>query len=184
MLRKLLLSAILMSSVSGLYAQKYMTRTGRISFNATAPSSPEKIEAVNNEVASILDSKTGDLVFQAPMKSFKFERALMQEHFNEKYVHSDKYPKADFKGSVTDISSVNFSKDGTYNITATGKLTIHGVTKEVKVPGTITVKGNTAKLKAKFPVTLAEYNVQVPGVVADKVAKVANIVLDGDLIQK
>lgn len=161
-----------------------MTRTGRISFNATAANSPEKIEAVNNEVASIMDGKSGDLVFQAPVKSFKFERALMQEHFNEKYMQSDKFPKAEFKGTVTDIHKVNFAKDGTYEAIASGKLTIHGVTKEVKVPGTITVKGNTATLKTKFSVKLADYDITVPGMVADKLAKEAVIALDADLAQK
>jgi hypothetical protein len=184
MLRKLLLTALLMSSASAIFAQKYMTRTGRITFNATAASSPEKIEAVNNEVASILDSKSGDLVFQAPIKSFKFQRALMQEHFNEKYMESDKYPKSEFKGTVADISGVNFGKDGSYNATATGKLTIHGVTRDVKVPGTVTVKGSSAKLTAKFSVKLADYNIEVPGVVADKLAKEAIINLDSDLVQR
>src|ERR1700744_2040523 len=119
-------------------AQNFMTRTGKITFNASAPSSPEKIEAVNNEVANILDTKTGNIGFQAPVESFKFERELMQEHFNENYMESDKFPKAEFKGNITNMSDVNFGKDGSYNAKVSGKLTIHGVTKDVNVPGTIT----------------------------------------------
>ena len=95
-----------------------MTRTGKISFNASAKKSLEKIEAVNNEVANILDSKTGEIVFQLPVKSFKFERELMQEHFNENYMESDKYPKAEFRGNITNAGDINFSKDGTYKYTA------------------------------------------------------------------
>jgi polyisoprenoid-binding protein YceI len=166
------------------FAQKYMTRTARVSFNASAPGSPEKIEAVNNEVANIIDSKTGEIVFQVLIKSFKFERALMQEHFNENYMESDKYPKADFKGSITNLSEVNFAKDGTYSAKVSGKLTIHGVTKDVAVPGTITVTGNQVKAKAKFSVALKEYNIFIPGVVADKIGKTATITLESELARK
>lgn len=166
------------------FAQKVMTRTAKISFTATAASSPEKIDAINNEVANIVDTKTGDLVFQVLVKSFKFERALMQEHFNENYMESDKFPKAEFKGAIANLADVNFTKDGTYNAKVGGKLTIHGVTNDVSVPGTITVKGNSYTLKAKFPVTLADYKIAIPGVVADKINKVATITLESNLTQK
>lgn len=162
-------------------AQTYMTRTGKVYFNATTKSSPEKIEARNNEVATILDAKTGDLRFQVLIKSFKFERALMQEHFNENYMESDKYPKSDFKGSITNLSDVNLTKDGTYNAKVSGKLTIHGVTNDVSVPGTITVKGNSAELKAKFSVKMEDYKITVPGVVSDKVDKIATITVESML---
>lgn len=165
-------------------AQKYSTRTARISFDATAPGSPEDITAVNNEVASILDAKSGDVVFQAPIKSFKFKRALMQEHFNENYMESDKYPKSDFKGGIANASAINFGKDGTYDAKVVGKMTIHGVTNEVSVPGTITVKGGSVIMKATFRVKLADYKINVPGVVADKVGKEAAIVLESTLAQK
>src|SRR3954471_10728820 len=120
MLKKLLLAALIISTTPALYAQKYMTRTGKVSFNASAPKSPEKVEAINNEVANVLDAKTGDLIFQVPVKSFRFERALMQEHFNENYMESDKFPKAEFKGAVANASAIDYNKDGTYNATATG----------------------------------------------------------------
>jgi polyisoprenoid-binding protein YceI len=184
-MKKLVLTlAILAAGTVSVFAQKYMTRTGKVSFNATTPTSPEKIEGVNNEVASIVDAKTGDLVFQVLVKSFKFERELMQEHFNENYLESDKYPKSDFKGKITNISEVNFSKDGTYTAKVSGKLTIHGVSNEVNETGTITVKGNTATLKAKFAVKLKEYKVEIPSLVADKVSKDATISLESALVQK
>lgn len=166
------------------FAQKYMTRTARISFNATSPKSPDKVEAVNNEVASILDAKTGDFVFQVPVKSFKFERDLMQQHFNENYMESDKYPKATFKGKISNMADVNLAKDGAYKTTVTGELTIHGVTRTVSVPGTITVKGGSATASARFSVHLADYKIEIPSVVSDKVAKDANIVIDAALSQK
>lgn len=184
-MKKILLTITCLTlSVSGMYAQKYMTRTAKISFNATAKNSPEKIEAVNNEVANVLDARTGDIVFQVPVKSFKFERALMQEHFNENYMESDKFPKSDFKGKITNLNEVNFSKDGKYNTTVAGKLTIHGVTNDVSVPGSVTVKGTAVSLSAKFPVKLADYKVNVPSVVVDKVGKEALIALESELAQK
>lgn len=184
-MKKIVLTVAMLSlGTTALFAQKYMTRTAKVTFNATAEGSPEKIEAINNEVANILDGKTGDVVFQMPIKSFKFERALMQEHFNENYMESDKYPKAEFKGAFTDMSGIDLNKDGTYDTKVTGKLTIHGVTNEVKVPGAVQVKGGNVMLKAKFVVKLADYKVAVPGVVADKVAKEARITIESSLTKK
>src|SRR5579871_6334060 len=145
-----LIVSMLSAGALCIHAQTYMTRTGKIYFNATTKSSPEKIEAKNNEVACILDAKTGDIRFQVLIKSFKFERELMQEHFNENYLESDKFPKSEFKGMVTNLGDINFAKNGTYNAKVSGKLTIHGVTHDVAVPGTITVKGGTVVLGASF----------------------------------
>ncbi len=184
-MKKIVLTVAMVSlGTTALFAQKYMTRTARVTFNATAEGSPEKIEAINNEAANIMDAKTGDVVFQMPIKSFKFERALMQEHFNENYMESDKYPKAEFKGAITNMSAIDLTKEGTYETKVAGKLTIHGVTNEVTVPGAVQVKGGNVMLKAKFVVKLADYKVAVPGVVADKVAKEAKITIESSLTQK
>ena len=173
-----LIAALIAGSMTAAQAQVYMTRTARVSFNATAVGSPEKIEAVNNEVANKLDAATGRMGFQVPVKSFKFERALMQEHFNENYMESDKYPKAEFDGSISNMADVKMDKDGTYNVKVAGKMTIHGVTNEVSVPGTVTVKGGAMTLKAKFNVKLQEYKISIPSVVADKVAKEAVVTIE------
>lgn len=175
------MAALLLAGAMAANAQTYMTRTGKISFNATTKSSPEKIEAVNREVASIIDAQKGEVRFQVLIKSFKFERALMQEHFNENYMESDKFPKADFKGTISNPGDVNFSKDGTYNTKVAGKLTIHGVTKDVSVPGTIIVKAGAVHTKAVFSVVLKDYGISVPSVVADKLDKQAVITLDSEL---
>jgi polyisoprenoid-binding protein YceI len=184
MKRLIFIVGLLTIGITPIFAQTYMTRTGKISFNASAPGSLEKVEAINNEVANILDTKTGNIVFQVPVKSFKFERELMQEHFNENYMESDKYPRSDFKGTIGNMAEINFTKDGTYNAKVTGKLTIHGVTKDVAVPGAIIIKGNTVKESAKFIVKLHDYNIDIPGVVSDKIGKEATIVLECDLVQK
>ncbi len=183
-MKKIILAAFVLTVSGSAFAQKYMTRTGKVSFNATSPKSPEKIEAINNEVASILDSKDGGFVFQVLVKSFKFEKELMQQHFNENYMESDKFPKADFKGKIANMGDVNLTKDGSYNTTVAGKLTIHGVTQDVSVPGTIVVKGKDVTAKAKFQVNLEKHGIKIPGVVADKLAKEASVTVDAVLTQK
>lgn len=154
---------------------KYFTKTGTITFDATSAGSPEKIQGTNKSVTCVLDSKTGNIQFLVLMTGFEFERALMQEHFNENYVESPKFPKSDFKGQITDNASVNYTKDGTYKVTVKGKLTLHGETKDVQTTGTITVKSGKINATADFTVLLSDYKISIPGVVADKVAKSATI---------
>ncbi len=184
MKKSFLAIGIMLACVTTMSAQKLITRTAQLSFDATAKGSPENITAVNNEVANIIDLESGNLVFQVLIKSFKFERALMQEHFNENYMESDKYPKADFSGKIMNMDAVDFKKDGNYKCQVEGKLTIHGVTKTVKVLGAIAVKGGDIKLTAKFTVSIKDYNVEIPGVVADKISKTASISLESNPVKK
>jgi len=165
-------------------AQVLMTRTGKIHFDATTKASPEKVEGKNNEVACILDEKTGDIRFQVLVKSFKFERQLMEEHFNENYMESDKFPKSDFKGTIANLSEVNFAKDGNYPVKVTGKMTMHGVTNELTASGTLMVKGNTVELKSKFSLKLADYKIEIPGAVADKIDKSATLTVESEMTKK
>ena len=155
---------------------RYMTRTGTITFFSHTPM--EDIEATNNQVSSILDTGSGDMVFAVLMKAFQFEKALMQEHFNEKYVESDKFPKAQFKGSLTNLDAIDFSKPGTYPAQVAGKLTIHGVTRDVETTGTVVVTESGVQAQAKFPVTLADYDISIPAVVRDNIAKVVDITVE------
>src|SRR5688572_18821627 len=120
------------------FAQKYFTKSGSVNFFSKTPM--ENIDATNKKATCVIDSKTGQIEIALLMKAFEFEKALMQEHFNENYVESDKYPKATFKGNITNIASVNFTKDGSYPVDITGKLTMHGVTKDMKTKGSIIVK--------------------------------------------
>lgn len=156
-------------------AQKFFTKSGRIDFNATAPNSPEKIEAVNKTVTCVLDAASGNIQFAVLIKGFTFERALMQEHFNENYLESDKYPKAEFKGTITNNSAVGYTKDGEYAVTVKGKLTMHGETREVESNGKILVKGDKISVSAGFSAVLGDYKVEVPSLVSDKVSKTAKI---------
>lgn len=182
-MKKLVIATVVMCglSLSGM-AQKYMTRTGKVTFFSSTP--VENIEAFNNDVSGVLDSKTGEVVFIVPIKSFKFEKALMQEHFNENYMESDKFPKADFKGKLANPGAVNFSKDGSYPVQLQGKLTIHGVTKEVTLPGTVTVKGNAVTAHSKFNVKTADYGIRIPAMVESKIAKQIEVTVNTILNQK
>ena len=169
----LVLMVILFSNIS--FGQKYFTKNGKINIDATSANSPEKIEAVNRTITCVIDTKTGNIQFAALMKGFEFEKALMQEHFNENYVESDKFPKAEFKGLIDDNETVNYSKDGTYVVKVKGKLTIHGETRDVETTGKLIVQNGKINALADFNVILSDYKVSIPGLVADKVSKTAKI---------
>jgi polyisoprenoid-binding protein YceI len=157
-------------------AQKYITKTGHIKFYSEAPL--EKIEAHNRAVNCALDASTGDFVFKVLLKSFEFEKALMQEHFNENYVESDKYPNAMFLGKVINIKDADFTKDGVYNIAVEGKITLHGVTQNVNQKGTFEVKKDKVLGKAKFNLTLADYKISIPGAVGNNISKTVEVTVD------
>ncbi|HEX8334029.1 MAG TPA: YceI family protein [Segetibacter sp.] len=139
-------------------AQKlYSTKSGKISFASSSPL--EDIEAKNSEVESKLLSSNGQLVFSLLIKGFQFDNQLMEDHFNENYLESSKFPKADFKGFITNIKDINFAKDGTYPTKTKGKLTIHGVTRDVLANGTITVKNGKVTAKSNFNLKLKDYKI-------------------------
>jgi hypothetical protein len=150
-------------------AQKYMTKNGFIGFFSHTPM--EDIKGDNNQVASVIDTGTGDIIFQVLIKSFHFDRALMEEHFNENYMESDKYPKSLLKGKITNIASVNLSKPGTYDVTVEGDLTIHNVTNKVSIKGTMEVISGGINANSKFNIVPEDYKIDIPGVVREKINK-------------
>ena len=164
----------------GIQAQKYMTKNGNIKFYSETPI--ETIEATNNQVNTALDSQTGDLVFKVLIKSFNFEKALMQEHFNENYMESDKFPNSTFSGKVTNLSAIDFTKEGTYEALIEGDLTIHGVTNKVAAKGTFTVKaGDKIHGNSKFNVKPADYQIKIPGAVVKNIAETIEVTVDIEL---
>jgi len=158
---------------------QYGTKNGYIRFYSEAPL--EKIEAMNRQVNAALIPGTGDFIFRVLMKSFTFEKALMQEHFNENYVESDTYPEATFLGKITNIKEINFGKDGSYPVMVEGKLTIHGVTQAVKQTGTIEVNKDLISARAKFNILLSDYKITVPGTVVDKISNTIEITVDATM---
>ena len=168
-IKSLLITAMCLLIFSGAYAQKYSTKNGKISFFSQTP--VETIEAHNNQVNSALDITNGDFVFKVLIKGFEFERALMQEHFNENYLESDKYPNSTFRGKITNIKDINFARDGKYSAVVEGDLTIHNVTKKVSVKGTIEVKAGEIQADAKFNVLLKDYDIKVPNTVINSISQ-------------
>ncbi len=150
---------------------KYMTRTGHISFFSKAPL--ENIEAHNRQVTSILNTQSGEMVFSLLMKGFEFEKALMQEHFNESYAESAKFPKSTFKGSIVDFDKLDMSKNGVHKVKVKGDLEFHGVSKVYEVEGTIEKKDDLIIANSKFPINVKEHGVKIP---AGKVNNIAEVV--------
>ena len=160
-MKKFLFIALCSIAFTQTQAQKlYGTRNAKVSFIAT---NDEDVKAVNNEVASRLSDK-GEISFSLLIKGFKFEYAEMQEKFNNDYAESNKFPRAEFKGNISNIKEINFTKDGNYKAVVKGNLTLHGVSKPVTVNGTITVKGGKVSATGKFPIVMKDHKIDASAV--------------------
>ena len=149
-----------------------MTRTGEVHFFSETPI--ENIEAQNAQMSGLLDASNGGFAFQVQMRAFHFEKALMEEHFNENYVESEKYPKATFQGSIQDWSDA--WKDGeSHDVVATGSFDFHGVKKDRDIAGTLTWNGQGWDIETRFPVALEDHQIKVPAVVKDNIAPVIDV---------
>jgi len=165
---------LLLCAVQAVYGQtKYFTKTGTVHF--FAGTAVEDIDAINKSLTSVFETSSGRMEFAALIKGFEFKRGLMQEHFNENYLESDKYPKAVFKGKCIDLSKIDFKKDGAYPVIVSGVLEIHGVSREVAVPGEIRIDKGVVASNATFKIQLKDYNVEIPGAVKDKISPVVEI---------
>jgi len=171
--------AIILSTVisaAGLAQTRYFTKTGKITFNSRSPM--ENIEAINNKVVSIWDVASGQIEFSVLMKGFEFEKALMQEHFNENYVESDKYPKAIFKGTIENSNALDLTMDRSITVKVNGNLTMHGVTRPASTTALITVKNKAIAASTSFSIALADYKIRIPSLVADKINKKITITVN------
>lgn len=147
----------------------YTTNKASIRFFSTT--SAEDIEATNHTVACSFNDKTGDLRLIGLIKGFQFENELMQDHFNDKdYMNSAAFPQTGFRGNIQNVHLVNFAKEGEYSVTASGSLTIHGITQKITVPGSVTIAGNTVSLKSIFKIKRIDY-----GINADEISEVLEI---------
>jgi hypothetical protein len=176
----LLAGCVCLLGLSGLWAQdKFYTKEGRIYFNATGDM--EKIEATNKTAICVLDIKTGALQFAILLKGFEFEKALMQEHFNENYAESDKFPKSEFRGLVLNNKEISYGKPGIYDVRVKGMLTLHGESKEVTASGKFIIKDGRIQSVADFEILLSDFRIAIPGLVKDKVSNHAKIQVDCSL---
>jgi polyisoprenoid-binding protein YceI len=166
-----IIAVVFNAVVSG--QEKFYTKTGSISF--FSKTDLEDIDAHNRSVTCVLDTKTGNVQFSVLMKGFEFKKALMQEHFNEDYVESDKYPRSEFKGQIVNNSSLDYTKEGTNQARVKGQLTIHGQTKEIETDGTVSIKDGKIFIACEFPVAIADYKISVAAFAKNKVAKTINV---------
>jgi polyisoprenoid-binding protein YceI len=155
---------------------KFYTKGGNIQF--VSKGAIETIQASHKSVTCVLDSKTGDIQFAVLMKGFEFKKALMQQHFNENYVESDKYPKAEFRGQITNNSEISYTKDGTYNAHVKGKLTMHGQTRDVEADGKITVKSGRLQANSSFTIQMSDYNISIPSLVKENMSNTVTITVN------
>lgn len=159
--RSFSLSLLLLPALA--FAQeRYATRTGEVTFFSETPM--ENIDAVNHKATSVIDLATGQVQVSMLIKAFEFEKALMQEHFNENYMESGTFPKGEFKGKFTGFSPENAKKPGKYEVVLEGDLTMHGVTKKRTLNATIEVDASGAlKASCDFVVKPADHGVKIPG---------------------
>ena len=175
-MKSILISFIVLVSLNSFSQNKMVTKTGKITFEASVPAF-EEVKAKNESVTCILNPTTGDIAALALMKSFRFKVALMEEHFNENYMESDTYPKATFKGKTQDF---DFSK-----LTATakqyaikGKLELHGKTKDITITASIKKSGDGVEIDSNFTVNTDDFAIDIPSVVSKKVTKKVAVKLD------
>jgi hypothetical protein len=145
----------------------YVAKNARISLFSKAPL--EDIDASSTQGTSVYNAATGDLAFSVPIRTFKFQKSMMQDHFNENYMESDKYPNATFKGRVQE--KVDTEKDGTYPVTVTGTLDVHGVKQPRSIKGTITVKNAAVSMTSDFLVQCKDHKIDIPQLVFQKIAE-------------
>lgn len=157
-------------SLGQIFAQNpLMDKKGKASFFSEAPL--ENIEAVNNDVFGAIDLENGTLAVSMFIKNFHFDNSLMEEHFNENYLESDKYPKAKFKGKINDFTIVDFKKTGSHEVDVEGEIEIHGVTKPLRTKIRIDITPSNIKVATSFVLAVADFGIKVPRLVIKNIAE-------------
>jgi polyisoprenoid-binding protein YceI len=164
------------ASAQGMFA----TSAGNTQFSSETPL--ENVNAENKKCQAILNTANNELAIRMNMRDFVFPNKLMQEHFNENYIESAKYPTATFSGKVD--NAPDYTKDGQYDVSATGKFTVHGVTKERTIKGKMQIAGDKITITSDFEVPLTDHKIEVPKVVFVKIAQVISVKSQYVLVKK
>jgi len=151
----------------------WICKNARVSFFSSAPL--EDIEATSEYGASAMNTVTGDIVFKLKNSSFQFDKKLMQEHFNENYMESDKYPISEFKGKINNVNELN--KQGKYDLIVSGTLDIHGVSKKYDAKVEFVVQEGMITAKTNIQVRLEDHNIKIPSIVGKKIAEIVKVSL-------
>jgi polyisoprenoid-binding protein YceI len=167
-MKKLILILAFALPVAGAFAQKLTTRDANIYFNPNKDQNNKEYSALSKEGTAVLNVPTAEVAFLVPMKTFHFNNALLEEHFNENYLHTNKFPNGTYKGKLIGFDPSMLSKDGEYKLSSEGEVGLHGVKKTFKAPVTLTVQGKTATFKCSFKVKAEDYNIEIPELVKPK----------------
>ena len=179
MLKKIFILVLIVSSIGTFGQGKFISKNAFISFYSRTPM--EDILGESNEAVSILNAETGEIGFQAIMTTFHFKRALMEEHFNENYMESNKFPKSKFNGKIEGFNK-DMLKGPVTNIKITGQLNVHGVEKTITVPGTLGLEDGKLVGTSKFKVTPEDYGIAIPSLVRDKIGKEMDVTVKANYI--
>jgi hypothetical protein len=180
-MKKFILFLALGASLAGAKAQNLCSsQSCRISFFSSTP--VEDINAVSSRALGVINVKTREVAFSVSNPSFEFPNKMMQEHFNEKYMESEKYPNSTFKGKINE--DIDLTKDGEYKVTVTGKLNVHGVEKDRTITGIVVVKGGTISIKSDFKVLVKDHNIEIPKLVVANIAEEIKVMIDAQLVAK
>lgn len=176
-MKKLVVSFSALVFSTSMFAQIFVAKTCEVSFFSASPL--ENIEATAKVPKTFLNTATNDVQIQITNTAFMFEKPLMQEHFNENYMESEKYPNTIFKGKINE--KIDYTKDGEHKVTVTGKMSMHGVDKDITIDGVLTVKGGEILLFSKFKVQVADYKIKVPSLYVQNIAEIVDVKLNAVL---
>lgn len=174
MKKLLLIIGVLVFFTGTSYSQRYYCNNGQISFFQETPI--ENIEGKSNTLISIIDKQKNEIAYKVKMTSFIFDKALMQDHFNENYVESEKFPFATYQGEINE--NIDWSVNGTYNISSTGILTMHGISKTITEKGSITINGDKIKIVNNFKIKFTDFNVEIPKLLISQLTDVVDIKIE------
>ena len=180
MKRLLFTLGVLVSFISTSFSQTLTCNNGTISF--FQETSVEDIDGRSNLLASAINTSSNQIAYKVAMKSFKFEKSLMEDHFNENYVESGKYPYATYIGKINE--SIDWTKDGTYNITSTGTMTMHGVSKQITEKGILIIKGSTVSITNNFKIKFTDYNVEIPKLLIMQISDMVDVKVQASYLPK
>jgi len=176
----ILFTIALFGCISYANAQVYKYSSGSVSF--FSKTSMEDIDAHNPTPNVLINLANNTIAVITQNMDFKFQNKLMEEHYNEKYVESEKYPMAVFTGKI--IENIDLNKDGVYTVNVAGKMKLHGVEKERTITGTITVKNGQIQLFSKFAMKCSDHNITIPSLIGAKVSDTVDATVDVILVAK
>lgn len=176
-MKKVVLSLTAIVFSTSMFAQIFMAKTCEVSFFSSSPL--ENIEAINKAAKPLINTSTNDVQIKIVNTAFVFEKPLMQEHFNENYMESEKYPNTVFKGKINE--KIDWTKDGENKVTVTGKMSMHGVEKDITIDGVVTIKGGEISISSKFKVHIADYGVKVPSLYIQNIAEDVDVKINAVL---